>query len=58
MSSSSPFSAVGPFGNDDRWNQASIRRALRTVAAYDLDVRLVCYSTPPNAVKQLPKEFQ
>jgi len=52
------FLGGGAFGNEDRWIHASIRRALKIVAAYDLDVRLVCYSTPGNAVRQLVKEFQ
>jgi hypothetical protein len=51
------FLGGGAFGNEDRWIHASIRRALRTVAAYDLDVRLVCYSTPTSAVRELAKEF-
>lgn len=52
------FLGGGAFGNEDRWIHASIRRALKSVAAYGLDVRLVCYSTPGTAVKQLVKEFQ
>jgi hypothetical protein len=52
------FLGGGAFGNDDNWIYAAIRRALRTVAAYELNVRLVCYSTPPSAVKQLAKEFR
>ena len=52
------FLGGGAFGNEDKWIHASIRRALKIVAAYDLDVRLVCYSTPATAVTQLVKEFQ
>lgn len=51
------FLGGGAFGNDDRWIFAAIRRALLTVAVYDLDVRLVCYSAPPDAVERLAKEF-
>lgn len=51
------FLGGGAFGNDDRWIFAAIRRALLTVAEYDLDVRLVCYSAPPDAVERLAKEF-
>ena len=52
------FLGGGAFGDEDRWIHAAIRRGLNKVMAYDLDVRFVCYSTPPNAVKQLVKEFQ
>lgn len=52
------FLGGGAFGNDDRWIHAAIRRALSTVVAHDLDVRLVCYSAPPDAVRQLVKEYR
>lgn len=52
------FLGGGAFGNDDRWIHAAIRRALSTVIAHDLDVRLVCYSAPSEAVKQLVREYQ
>jgi hypothetical protein len=51
------FLGGGAFGNEDKWIQSAIRRALKTVARYDLDVRLVCYSTPPASVTRLAREF-
>lgn len=51
------FLGGGAFGNEDWWIHGAIRRALATVAGYDLSVRLVCYSTPPTSVRQLAKDF-
>jgi hypothetical protein len=48
----------GAFGNDENWIHAAIRRALKMVAAYDLDVRLVCYSSPSASVRRLVRELE
>jgi hypothetical protein len=43
----------GAFGNDDRWIQDAITRALQIVKDIDLDVRLVSFRQPPRASKPL-----
>jgi len=52
------FLGGGAFGNAEAWVHAAIRRVLRSVSGFDLDVRLVSYRTPSNAVLQLVDEFQ
>jgi protein-tyrosine phosphatase len=47
----------GAFGNADSWIFAAIRRALQMVAALDLEVRLVSYGTPPQAMIQIAEDF-
>jgi protein-tyrosine phosphatase len=47
----------GAFRNSDRWIFAAIRRALQMVAALDLEVRLVSYGTPPQAMIQIAEDF-
>ena len=47
----------GAFGNDDRWIDAAMRRALEMMLEFDLDVRLVSYGTPSRAILQMAKEF-
>jgi hypothetical protein len=47
----------GAFGNADDWIHAAIRRALRMMSGYALDVRLVSYREPPFAVQQLIRDF-
>ena len=46
------------FGNDYVWIYAAIRHALKLVANFDLDVRLVSYGVPSNAVLQIVEEFR
>lgn len=43
----------GAFGNDRVWIHAAIRRAFRLARGCDLDVRLVSYGAPDEALKQL-----
>ena len=47
----------GAFGNDDRWIDAAMRRALEMMLEFDLDVRLVSYGTPSRPILQMAKEF-
>jgi hypothetical protein len=48
----------GAFGNPDSWIFAAIRRTLQVVSAIDLDVRLVSYGTPPEAMIQIARDFE
>lgn len=48
----------GAFGNDDEWIHAAIRRAVRKVQAFDLDVRLVSYRAPSAEVRALVRDLQ
>ncbi|QHE84883.1 hypothetical protein [Hydrogenophaga sp. BPS33] len=43
----------GAFGNDERWIHSAIQRAVKKVANFDLDVRLVSYGAPPMALQEL-----
>jgi hypothetical protein len=47
----------GAFGNDDRWIDAAIRRALEMVSEVDLDVRLVSYGRPSEMMLQIAHDF-
>jgi hypothetical protein len=47
----------GAFGNPEAWIVAAMKRALRIVADYDLDVKLVSYGAPSPAVRRLAEEF-
>jgi hypothetical protein len=47
----------GAFGNDERWIHAAIRRALAMMFGCDLDVRLVSYGAPSQALLQVAKDF-
>jgi hypothetical protein len=47
----------GAFGNDEKWIASALSRALRAVANYPLDVRLVSYGAPPSAFAELAAEF-
>jgi hypothetical protein len=49
--------AGGAFGNDDRWIDAAMRRAIEMMSGFALDVRLVSYGTPSRAVLQMVGEF-
>ena len=48
----------GAFGNDDDWIHHAIRNALTMVQGIGLDVRLVSYGPPTEAVAQLVKDFE
>lgn len=52
------FLGGGAFGNADTWIYSAIRRALRIVANFDLDVRLVSYATPSSTILQMAEEFR
>jgi hypothetical protein len=47
----------GAFGNDSTWINAAIRRALRRMRDFDLDVRLVSFGVPPPSMLALEQEF-
>ena len=47
----------GAFGNDDRWIDAAMRRALEMMSGFALDVRLVSYGTPSRAILQMAGDF-
>ena len=43
----------GAFGNDNNWIHAAMRRALQMMLGFDLDVKLVSYGTPSEAILQM-----
>jgi hypothetical protein len=47
----------GAFGNDDRWIDDAMRRALTCVADRALDVRLVSFGAPHASLLRLEKAF-
>jgi hypothetical protein len=47
----------GAFGNQGNWIYAAIRRALKLMTAYDLDIRFVSYGTPSNEIVAIAEEF-
>ena len=47
----------GAFGNDDRWIYAAMRRALKMMLGFDLDVRLVSYGPPSRAMVQMAENL-
>ena len=47
----------GSFGNDESWIYAAMRRALEMMLRCDLDVRLVSYGAPSQALLQIAKDF-
>jgi hypothetical protein len=47
----------GAFGNDERWIQAAMRRALQMMRGFDLDVKVVSYAMPSMALSQMAAEF-
>jgi hypothetical protein len=51
------FLGGGAFGNEDDWIYAAIRRALKMMSGFGLDVRLVSYGTPSREILQLAKDF-
>jgi hypothetical protein len=51
------FLGGGAFGNDDRWIDAAMRRALKMMSEIDLDVRLVSYGRPSEMVLQIAHDF-
>ena len=47
----------GVFGNDDRWIDAALVRALQLTQRYDLDVRLVSYGVVPDTMRVLAAQW-
>ena len=47
----------GAFGNDGDWIYAAIRRALKMMSGFELDVRIVSYGDPPSAIQQIVRDF-
>jgi protein-tyrosine phosphatase len=47
----------GAFGNDESWIHAAMRRVLETMSEIDLDVKLVSYGAPSQALLQMAKDF-
>jgi hypothetical protein len=47
----------GAFGNRDDWIHAAMRRAFEMVRGVNLDVRLVSYDRPSQAIVQIAKDF-
>lgn len=47
----------GAFGNDDRWIDGAMRRALQLADGWGLDVRVVSYGAPTAGLKALVGEF-
>jgi hypothetical protein len=48
----------GAFGNEDDWIYAAIRRALKMMSGFGLDVRLVSYGTPSREILKMVKDFE
>ena len=48
----------GAFGNDENWIHDAMWRALRMMAKTTLDVRLVSYAAPSQALIQMAKAFE
>ena len=48
----------GVFGNEDRWIDVALVRALNLMQAYDLDVRMVSYGAVPAAMARLATEWK
>jgi hypothetical protein len=47
----------GAFGNCSTWIHAAMRRALKSITAYDLDVRIVSYDAPSKEIVAIAEEF-
>jgi hypothetical protein len=47
----------GAFGNEDNWIYAAIRRALRMMSGFNLDVKLVSYGAPSRGIQQMVGDF-
>ena len=48
----------GAFGNDEKWIHDPMLRALRMMSKTTLDVRLVSYAAPSQALIQMAKAFE
>ena len=47
----------GAFGNRESWIYAAIRRALKLVTNFDLEVKLVSYGSPSKEILAIAEEF-
>ncbi len=47
----------GAFGNDDGWIHAAMRRALKMMSGFNLDVKLVSYGAPSRMIQQMADDF-
>jgi hypothetical protein len=47
----------GAFGNHNEWIYAAIRRAIKMMSRFELDVKLVSYGTPSQEMLQLAGDF-
>jgi hypothetical protein len=47
----------GAFGNDESWIHAAMRRALEMMLEADLNVKLVSYGAPSQALLQMAEDF-
>jgi hypothetical protein len=47
----------GAFGNEDRWIEAALRRALKMMSEFNLEVRLVSHRAPSQWMLQLARDF-
>src|SRR6202049_1857621 len=52
------FLGGGAFGNEDDWIYGAIRRTLRMMSGFGLDVRLGSFATPSGGILQLAREFE
>lgn len=48
----------GAFGNAPEWIHAAVKRAVKKVQDFDIDVRLVSYDQPSIALRNLEKELR
>jgi hypothetical protein len=48
---------AGAFGNDPAWVHGAMRRALKMMSGFDLDVNLVSYRSPSRGLQQLAEDF-
>jgi hypothetical protein len=51
------FLGGGAFGNDDAWILGAMRRALETMRSFALEVKIVSYREPSQAVLRIVEEF-
>jgi hypothetical protein len=48
----------GAFGNNTRWIDAAMRRALELIRSFSIDVRLVSYGAPSKELLMIAEEFR
>jgi hypothetical protein len=48
----------GAFGNHENWINAAMRRALKLMTSFDLDVRIVSYGTPSRETVAIAEAFR